>query len=61
MVEKVGEAKSAYRFATCKNCASILRYVKREIISYIKRDYTGDADEYKYIICPECNDKVYVK
>ena len=42
----------------CKNCISELRYS----ISNIKEDrYDDGHGYYKYIICPECGEKVEVK
>lgn len=61
MLEIIGKDDNIKKRVVCKNCSSILVYLPCDIISYDKRDYTGDLDTYYYINCPECNNRVYLK
>ncbi len=60
-VRKVGEDLEQVRKCTCRNCASVLEYLLKDVESHTSRDYSGVLDTDYYITCPECGKKVIVK
>lgn len=61
MAKVVGFDESAKKRVTCKNCAAIVEYVNNEVQRGSSTDYTGSADYYNCILCPNCGDEVIVK
>lgn len=45
----------------CRNCGATLNYVPKDVLESKVSDYTGDYDIVKFINCPPCGNKVYVK
>lgn len=60
MVEVVGIDLSAFKQATCNNCASILRYTPRDVNIRTALYYDGSSDQISSIRCPECLTEVEV-
>jgi RNase P subunit RPR2 len=60
MPEIIGKNEAAYKFATCKQCASLLKYTFSERRQDFDTDYTGSRDYYAYILCPCCGKQVRV-
>jgi uncharacterized protein with PIN domain len=60
MPKKVGVAKMAKKRVTCEGCASIIEYVKNEIVSQSYKDIDGTTDMSHHITCPECHKPIYV-
>lgn len=52
--------QSVIKRKVCWKCGVTLEFVPLDIRRGIKRDYTGSADEYNYITCPNCNCEVNV-
>jgi len=61
MVEVIGQNKDIQKQITCKNCGSILRYVKADVREYHGTDYSGSPDGREWIVCPTCNEDVTIK
>ena len=59
-VKIVGKDEGAIRHTTCKNCASRLEFTNADTTTGISKDYSGCSDEYRYLICPGCGERVYV-
>lgn len=51
---------SVVKEVVCRNCGSTLSYVPKDIKEQRHYDYGGGSDNYYYIECPSCNDKVFV-
>lgn len=50
------------KFVSCtKGCGARLAYVPNDVKSYNGRDYSGGADGYEWIDCPQCGKKVVIK
>lgn len=60
MVKVIGKDPRAVYAVTCKSCASILEYVRADVTVSVHRYYDGSSDNYKYVKCPTCNNKVEV-
>jgi RNase P subunit RPR2 len=60
MVTVKGKDISIVKQVTCRNCASILEYLPKDVKTFSKRDYTGCSDTFHQITCPECEDKINV-
>jgi len=60
MITIVGMDPSIYKEITCKNCASILRYLPEAVQSCLHYDYTGDSERVYWIDCPSCRKEVYL-
>ncbi len=43
-----------FKEVICKNCGVTLQYLPMDEISAFHYDYDGGSDEYKYIVCPNC-------
>lgn len=52
--------QSVIKQCICRNCGSTLEYVPRDVKTEMHCDYGGGRDEYKYIKCPECDNKIGV-
>jgi DNA-directed RNA polymerase subunit RPC12/RpoP len=52
--------RSVVKEIVCKNCGATLQYVPKDIESERHYDYLGDSDEYRFIKCPPCGNKVGV-
>jgi DNA-directed RNA polymerase subunit RPC12/RpoP len=62
MVKIVGKDESAVKRITCKSCASILEYTLSEVKSIRHScDYLGDCEYDDGIVCPNCNENVFVR
>lgn len=61
VVEVVGQSEEEKRRRTCKNCGAILSYYRADVKVGKDADYTGDKDEYHYIDCPQCKERLYLK
>ena len=47
------------RKVTCPNCKAKLQYEQEDIIEGINNDcILGDVSKYRYIICPDCGEKI---
>lgn len=60
-VQVVGRAVNLLKEVTCQQCLAILKYAPEDTEEFRSRDYTGDVDITKYIECPDCSNKVFVK
>lgn len=45
----------------CNSCGVTIEYVPIDVKSYSATDISGCSDEYHYIECPNCKNKIYVK
>lgn len=61
VVRVVSEKPVKARQVTCTKCAYRLEYTGEDVSTVTRTDYTGDSDEYHYIKCPRCAEKVFVK
>ena len=61
MIRIIGTDDKHIHKITCKTCASIIEYTKDEVKSFTHRDYGGGSDTYYHIVCPKCDEEVYVK
>jgi len=52
--------RSVVKEIVCKNCGATLQYVPKDIESEIHHDYGGGSDEFRFIKCPPCGQKVGV-
>lgn len=52
---------SVIKEAVCRNCGSALNYVPRDVQSRTYKDYSGCSDTDYFIVCPTCDEKVFVK
>lgn len=57
-VIKKEPAPSAIREVVCRNCGATLQYMNADVQERTVRDYTGDSDQYRWIVCPECKAEV---
>jgi len=60
MVSIIGKDESVARDATCKNCGSILRYLKHDVQEGKSYDYGGGCDIVHWINCPGCGSEISV-
>ena len=61
MPKVVGKDEKHIRRCSCKHCASILEFTNSEVTKYTAKDYGGGSDTYRYILCPNCSERVYVE
>ena len=61
IVVKTEPHTSVVREVICRNCGATLQYVPKDVQEIKVHDYTGDFDIAKFINCPPCGNKVYVK
>lgn len=59
MVSVVG--KGANKNKTCGNCRSKLEYNEGEVVKYKHTGWDGSTGSFRYITCPSCNHRVYLK
>ena len=59
-VEKIGFSEKSKLEITCKNCGSILTFLKMDIKTHTHW-CVDEFSESKYIECIECKNKVYLK
>ncbi len=52
---------SVIRICVCRKCGVKLEYVPLDIQKTLNYDYTGDYDEWFFIQCPKCSEKIQVK
>jgi RNase P subunit RPR2 len=52
--------KRGVKQTKCRHCESVLKYHEAEVQSQYRRDYDGGGDTYRWIVCPECKEEVYV-
>lgn len=52
---------SVIKEVVCHNCGSTLNYVPRDVQSHTYKDYSGCSDTDYFIVCPACDEKVFVK
>jgi DNA-directed RNA polymerase subunit RPC12/RpoP len=45
----------------CQECGAELEYMPIDVKEYHGHDYTGGADGYKWIDCPNCSKKVILE
>jgi RNase P subunit RPR2 len=50
----VGTDPGAVKRVTCRSCASRLEYTESEAQERRHRDYTGDLDVWRVVVCPKC-------
>lgn len=41
-----------------KPCKSLIEFNLSELLDGCDRDYLGDGDYYRYLICPACGDRM---
>lgn len=61
MIEVVGKDESLKKQVTCRNCASVLKYMPCDVKKEVHHDYSGGIDTYHYIKCPDCSQRVTVR
>ena len=49
------------RETVCTSCGVRLRYLKPDVTTETRKDYTGSSDDYYSIACPKCKEKLSVK
>jgi DNA-directed RNA polymerase subunit RPC12/RpoP len=52
---------SVVKETVCRKCGATLAYTPLDVIKDYISDYTGSRDDYNYIICPNCENKIQVK
>ena len=52
---------SVIKRTVCGNCGATLEYVPKDVKERNGTDYSGGSDGEKYIVCPECNEKVILE
>lgn len=50
--------KSVVKEVICRECGATLEYVPADVKDEMHYDYTGDGDQFNYIDCPKCANKV---
>lgn len=60
-VVDVGPHKSVVKEVVCHKCGATLEYAPIDLKEGYSTDYTGGRDFYKYIACPQCNNKITVQ
>lgn len=60
-VRVVGVDPTKVMQVSCGHCASRLEYTNSDVQKRIYRDYTGSADEVRYVKCPACGHEVHVR
>lgn len=58
---KVIENENTVKRVECRECKSLLEYQPSESKTGSHIDYIGDREDFRYIDCPVCCNKVYVK
>lgn len=53
-------APNAVKRTICDNCGATLEYTRSDTRTITKRDYTGDADTYRVLDCPNCKEQLTV-
>lgn len=61
MVKVVGRDESAVKRITCRDCASVLEYTKKEVRSYHGTDYGGGPDGQEWVDCPNCGGRAVIR
>ena len=61
MVCIVGTDETVYKFITCRNCASRLKYCQADVKRWLGKDYSGGAAGQEWIVCPGCHEEVIIK
>lgn len=52
---------SVVKRVSCKNCGVGLEYLPVDVTEHHVTDYTGSSDTLRFIICPKCNEHIYVR
>lgn len=60
-IEVIGKDDKAKFEKTCRNCASILRYTRSDIVTKKHTDISGVTEMYDVITCPSCGKDVEVQ
>lgn len=61
MAKVIGQDTSVAKRVSCKGCGTRIEYYENDVKSFVHHDYGGGSDTYRYINCPGCDNKVYVK
>lgn len=46
---------------THRECGAVIGYFRNEVQNSVSYDYGGGSDEWYWIICPNCGEKVEVR
>lgn len=60
MATVVGQERAYLRRCTCRECASIIEYVKSETTTRWVCDYGGDREQIRELRCPKCGNMISV-
>ncbi len=60
IVDKTPDPK-VQREKVCTSCGVKLRYLKPDVKTHVRTDYTGGKDAVYQIVCPNCNQDLIVK
>lgn len=60
IVKKEPDA-SVVKQAICRRCGCTLEYVPIDVKSHVSHDHDGGKETMYYIVCPNCENKIYVK
>lgn len=61
MAKVIGQDPDHIKKVSCRNCASVVEYTRREIVRVDGTDYGGGPDGCNYIICPECKERILLE
>ncbi len=59
-VLRIEPDRSVVKEVVCRHCGATLQYIPNEVQSYHGRDYSGGADGYEWVNCPNCGGEAVV-
>jgi RNase P subunit RPR2 len=59
-IKIIGTDTTVMKRCTCRKCATMLEYTMADTDTDYSTDYTGGREDYRFLICPNCSNKVIV-